>query len=438
MEGTNALGKKVDLLNHDVPPSFLARLSIHSRSSSFCIQSSQKEEPKSFPFRSLTSSAATATHPTTTRRLPSPRISPTSTPQLVRFDSSSSQSSLQTPSPMTPTYPYEPLEQQQQQHQQKLIAVSDPYYRLDGPYYSSTPPMQQSLMDVSQQPFYTLPLQKTDDLLLDDGLYPPLADLSLPTPFNFTAADLNAAAAIPISIPVTQQLSAPTTILPVAENIVATENKASTPPPKKKYPCPHASRFGCNDTFTTSGHAARHGKKHTGEKNIHCPTCNKAFTRKDNMKQHERTHKTNPDSIPSSTTKSSGTSATTSAAMAEMKENHSAARKRQKVARARNMSQSIASTSEITADDDDDDGDEDIEEPIAAAPLKRSVRPSMRRASIHESIANSRLHLDVAPSHHSRPVFDRQMSGSSQDGEGESPGLDVLAIACSGMQASGM
>ncbi|KAI4173644.1 MAG: hypothetical protein LQ343_002819 [Gyalolechia ehrenbergii] len=62
-------------------------------------------------------------------------------------------------------------------------------------------------------------------------------------------------------------------------------------PPKKKFPCPHASKFGCPDTFTTSGHASRHGKKHTGEKSVICPTCKKAFTRKDNMKQHERTHR---------------------------------------------------------------------------------------------------------------------------------------------------
>lgn len=60
---------------------------------------------------------------------------------------------------------------------------------------------------------------------------------------------------------------------------------------KTKYPCPYAASHSCAATFTTSGHAARHGKTHTGEKSVHCPVCNKAFTRKDNMKQHQRTHR---------------------------------------------------------------------------------------------------------------------------------------------------
>jgi hypothetical protein len=59
---------------------------------------------------------------------------------------------------------------------------------------------------------------------------------------------------------------------------------------KNSYPCPLAKQFGCNDYFTTSGHAARHAKKHTGKKDAFCPECNKAFTRKDNMEQHRRTH----------------------------------------------------------------------------------------------------------------------------------------------------
>lgn len=75
-------------------------------------------------------------------------------------------------------------------------------------------------------------------------------------------------------------------------------DQASKGPRKNKYPCPYAASHACSATFTTSGHAARHGKKHTGEKSVHCPVCNKAFTRKDNMKQHIRTHRTYSEDIP--------------------------------------------------------------------------------------------------------------------------------------------
>ncbi|KAK3110371.1 hypothetical protein LTR53_015406 [Teratosphaeriaceae sp. CCFEE 6253] len=68
----------------------------------------------------------------------------------------------------------------------------------------------------------------------------------------------------------------------------AAQNKAQQK--KNQYPCPLAKQVGCNDYFTTSGHAARHAKKHTGKKDAFCPECNKAFTRKDNMEQHRRTH----------------------------------------------------------------------------------------------------------------------------------------------------
>lgn len=86
----------------------------------------------------------------------------------------------------------------------------------------------------------------------------------------------------------------------VAEN---TSNPRLTK--KNKYPCPYAVSHSCTATFTTSGHAARHGKKHTGEKSVHCPICNKAFTRKDNMKQHRRTHREHPEDrhLPGPTTK---------------------------------------------------------------------------------------------------------------------------------------
>ncbi|OJD28183.1 hypothetical protein ACJ73_00420 [Blastomyces percursus] len=59
---------------------------------------------------------------------------------------------------------------------------------------------------------------------------------------------------------------------------------------KRRYPCPYAALHSCGITFGTSNHARRHGKKHTGEKPVYCPQCNKRFARKDNMKQHCRAH----------------------------------------------------------------------------------------------------------------------------------------------------
>ncbi|KAL2872081.1 C2H2-type zinc finger protein [Aspergillus lucknowensis] len=90
-------------------------------------------------------------------------------------------------------------------------------------------------------------------------------------------------------------------------SIASTSKESVGPKParKNKYPCPFAASHACTATFTTSGHAARHGKKHTGEKSVHCPICNKAFTRKDNMKQHIRTHRTHSDDMSSSGTQRS-------------------------------------------------------------------------------------------------------------------------------------
>lgn len=84
-------------------------------------------------------------------------------------------------------------------------------------------------------------------------------------------------------------------------SIASTSKDSVAPKParKNKYPCPFAASHACTATFTTSGHAARHGKKHTGEKSVQCPICSKAFTRKDNMKQHIRTHRTHSDDMSS-------------------------------------------------------------------------------------------------------------------------------------------
>lgn len=55
-----------------------------------------------------------------------------------------------------------------------------------------------------------------------------------------------------------------------------------------KWPCPLASEANCDQWFSSSGHAVRHGKIHTGVKDFTCPACDKPFARKDNMMEHFR------------------------------------------------------------------------------------------------------------------------------------------------------
>lgn len=105
-------------------------------------------------------------------------------------------------------------------------------------------------------------------------------------PFSSHAAHKLSIHNITHSNPPSSDLPSPTASITSAPDV-----KAPKVSKKNKYPCPYATSHSCSATFTTSGHAARHGKKHTGEKGVLCPVCNKAFTRKDNMKQHRRTHR---------------------------------------------------------------------------------------------------------------------------------------------------
>lgn len=178
-----------------------------------------------------------------------------------------------TPSPITPAYNYN----------ENSLTPYDSLLRQDPTmnYLPSptgiTPFMDQAMMigPVPQEPFAPKAAPP-----LAPAVYPAIpspATMQMPTPALSANASISSVSSAP------QPAKA------------ATNNDGNqTTAKKNKYPCPYAQSHNCSATFTTSGHAARHGKKHTGEKGVHCPICDKAFTRKDNMKQHERTHKNRP------------------------------------------------------------------------------------------------------------------------------------------------
>ncbi|EMD01079.1 hypothetical protein BAUCODRAFT_21037 [Baudoinia panamericana UAMH 10762] len=247
MDGRNSSGRKISLLNDrsDVaaayPPKFqLASLLAHSRASS--------------------SSCAST-----------PSLSP-QTPQLVRSSSSDSRG-FSTPSPLTPSYAsFEHAVATHHQHHH--------HHQLPG----------KAQQHQSQYYIYSNHYSKMDDH--NASMYPPLPD---------------ATGALSSAYPMPQmpQQIAPTPIMPQQPTQRSSNSPASEPShisnasnvsnakpsgKKNQYPCPMAKQYNCNDFFTTSGHAARHAKKHTGKKDAFCPECNKAFTRKDNMEQHRRTH----------------------------------------------------------------------------------------------------------------------------------------------------
>ncbi|MCJ1382143.1 hypothetical protein MMC17_005255 [Xylographa soralifera] len=385
MEVLNASGRKVSLLNDDRPaygPDSRSRPNDHSRKSSCSTQRSRDDSDSS-----QLSSLASPTH------------SPRHAPHLARFDSTSSQGTLHTPSPMTPTYPFDPLDQSKNHPPSNVYSN----YPATGPYYA--PPRPQ---DGGQLPYYTnIPIRS--ELLMDDP-YPSLGP-PLQTQFAYATSDL----ATPISPP--SNLQTPVTATASAASSASTPTNSISKIGKKKYVCPHATRYNCTDTFTTSGHAARHGKKHTGEKNILCPTCNKAFTRKDNMKQHERTHKAGSGS-------GSGEQATTSPVVANPPLRRT---------NPPTQSTTAASTPDMGSDMEVDEMDGAFDAQHMDRPLRSTTRRSAFTEGLEFSKPNSSLSIDTKLAENSRPNFDRTLSGGSQDGEGESPGLDALAMAASNL-----
>lgn len=430
-----------------------SRKSSCSSRMSVCSQSSYSDNSRASNFASRASSPASCT----------------TTPQLFRNSSTSSdqsQRSLHSPSPMTPTYSFDPLEQ----NKQNPANPNEPFYRPNGPYFAT---IQQAVQAAPTQPQQYYPMTSANSLVFDD--YQMQQQQQQPpfpappnVPFAYPAELIQPTSPISLASPTSSV--APTS----AASPTAASASGSTggKPAKKKYPCPHAARYNCTDTFTTSGHAARHGKKHTGEKNILCPVCSKAFTRKDNMKQHERTHRSNRDSAPNAPgdpSKQTGTSAPPSAPMSttgpaddsssdQQATNSAAPRKKVRpstTAWSDNGPSNSANTLLDTLDTqlrayggviNDDDDDDDMRFPDPDDPSMQ------RRALTHMPL---HMRLDGLETGHAvdgskkrkgkgkgkeatvpvRPNMGRTTSGDSavtEDGEGESPGLDALAMAASG------
>ncbi|KAI4126375.1 MAG: hypothetical protein LQ347_004999 [Umbilicaria vellea] len=380
MDGKNASGRKVSLLN-DRPPTFTPapRLHDHSRTSSHCSRSSRAESNSSLSHSSNSAS---------------PVFSPAS-PPLARLDSSSSQSTgRDSPSPMTPSYPYDAFEQS------KTISPYDSYYRQNGSNYPAMPQPQ----DTVSQPYYHLPARHISNAHMDSAIYTSMARPILDTQFAFAPSEPTTPNSPMSTIPT------PPTGPPPSGNSATTSASSSSKLIKKKYPCPHAHRHSCPDTFTTSGHAARHGKKHTGEKNITCPTCHKAFTRKDNMKQHERTHKATGRRNTDSNAKASSNVAPLSPQAARGSR--------------RKASTSAAPASDFDPMDCDTDAD-----PNATMPGSKAHAP---RSGVAEAMTMSGLLADTMGD--SRPGSSSHGS-DPEDGDSPSGGLDALAMAASGLSA---
>ncbi|KIW06835.1 uncharacterized protein PV09_02515 [Verruconis gallopava] len=287
MDGRNALGRRISLLNEpvesldaaDVPgrPARLTSLAFrHSRTSSFAS---------------------------------SPNSSPP-TPELVRSDSSDSSAMNRTPSPTTPNYiDYSGLQPTSKSSEAAFQATTSAFFNPQvDPSVANYPPIppQHAAQFTYPAPPAIAP-QPQGSSSSSQGPHPH----PHPHPHAQGPASLSDAASSSTS-----------------------KGPAKQATKKNSYPCPLAKQFNCNDHFTTSGHAARHAKKHTGKKDAFCPECNKAFTRKDNMEQHRRTHQNGRNAAKSTgesaakrqkTSKRANSSTTTTHNAAAASDKHSSA-----------------------------------------------------------------------------------------------------------------
>lgn len=244
MDGRNSSGRRISLLNEGSEVDHCLKL---NRPASRHLAPSSLLDARTLAFHTRPQSYASSPN--------SPPLPPT--PELVRSDSSDSSNMNGTPSPTTPDSHFD--------------------------FSSLADSTKQSEALFAHNAFFSPQLAQQDP----SSNYPPIpqhaAHFTYPAPPSIAPQPSLYQHAAPPAPPSDHDSRAPQPSSSTTANSKGGSKKNS-------YPCPLAKQYGCTDYFTTSGHAARHAKKHTGKKDAFCPECNKAFTRKDNMEQHRRTH----------------------------------------------------------------------------------------------------------------------------------------------------
>jgi len=288
MDGKNSTGRKVSLLNDFGGAAQTAIPLSRTLNNNHVNRFNSAKVPllSSISTSSSTSARFNSQSPSSASTAPS--LSP-QTPPLVRSESTDSRTFVSSPSPVTPhfaTFEQSLYSDRHHQPQQPSTAFPAKHHHHHHHLYYTSHTAPQGPPRVF---YYTRPYSyaKMDDP--SASIYPPLPDANS----GVMAYPLSASNATAPSPQQHQQQQHPSQIRSSASpssDAHASNGSKLLQPKKNQYPCPMAKEYQCTDYFTTSGHAARHAKKHTGKKDAFCPECNKAFTRKDNMEQHRRTH----------------------------------------------------------------------------------------------------------------------------------------------------
>ena len=345
MDVKNSQGRTVSLLNDELPRLSNLPALTSSSSATTTKQPTTSTNPHSTsnPSRyspptlqhhyssDSSSSSASARSSYSSLQAFSPSSNP---PSLSRSTSSDDSHNGQSPSPLTPpSVGFDNLRELRKNLPRKFSSTLEGLPSLSTLREQQKIPPTRSSMDFTNQN----PLGN-DFTFASTGapMFDPMVTAPLPqAPVTSAGFDQTIAQQIPNVTP-TQQVF-PTPI---------TTPKSSAK--KNQYPCPLSKQYNCGEFFTTSGHAARHAKKHTGKKDAICPDCGKGFTRKDNMEQHRRTHSGGRNKSNSTNSESSTNSKPAPSKDSEETKARQKVRQQQRKSRPSSISTAAPPTTQIT------------------------------------------------------------------------------------------